>query len=98
MADYTSIFKKYISKEGVPFQIFNRRLVFPSDTNHYIYGRYLVTSDVAWTVLSYKIYGTIDYWWILCSLNEQNMYYAREGQTIIYVKPTYIPSILNLLK
>jgi hypothetical protein len=98
MADYTSIFTEYKTTEGVPFRIFNRRLVFPSDRTHYIYNQHLVTTDVTWTVLSYKIYGTIEYWWILCSLNEENMYYAREGQTITYIKPEYIPSILNMLK
>jgi hypothetical protein len=98
MADYTSIFKEYNTKEGIPFYILNRRLVFPTNKSHYIYNQYFVNTDVTWTVLSYKIYGTIEYWWILCSLNDNNMYYAREGQTVTYVKPEYIPALLNSIE
>lgn len=95
MSDYKNIFKNYQTTEGIPFLMLNRRIVFPEDKTLNIYGRKYITSDTAWTVLSYQIYGTIKYWWILTALNEYNMYYCKEGATIIYVKPEYISIILN---
>ncbi|MBR4890151.1 MAG: hypothetical protein IKU15_02390 [Clostridia bacterium] len=97
MAKYENIFKTYKTSEGIPFYLLNRRVIFPDDKTLYIYGRKFISTNIAWTVLSYQIYGTIEYWWVLCALNKSNMYYAKEGNTILYVLPEYISLILNNL-
>lgn len=98
MNSYTSIFRQYTTSENIPFMMFNRRVVFPDDRSLPIYSKKLITSDTPWTILSYQIYGKIEYWWILCALNDDNMYYAREGSLITFVKPEYISTIENSLK
>jgi hypothetical protein len=99
MSDYQSIFKTYTSTENIQFKMLNRRVVFPEDTTLSIYGFKNIMSNTPWTILSYQLYGTIDYWWILCSLNKNNnMYYAQSGTSIIYLKGEYIPLIENNLK
>lgn len=98
MSDYKDIFKRYETTEGIPFLMLNKRIVFPDDKNLEIYEKRYVTTDTPWTILSYQIYGTIKYWWVLCALNEYNMYYCREGATVTYVKSEYMPFILNSIK
>lgn len=98
MNDYKDIFKVYRTTENIPFLMLNRRIVFPDDKTLDIYGRKYIASDTPWTVLSYQLYGTIQYWWVLCALNEYNMYYCKEGSYLTYVKAEYIPLILNSIK
>ena len=93
--DYTKIFRLYNTKEGIPFLLLNKRVEFPSDKTLDIYSSILVDNNTPWTILSYKLYGTIDYWWILCSLNSSSIFYAKEGDYIYYIKPDYIEFILN---
>jgi hypothetical protein len=93
--DYSKIFRVYNTKENIPFLLLNKRVEFPSDRSLDIYKSTLINSNIPWTVLSYKLYGTIDYWWILCSLNPSSIFYAKEGEYIYYIKPEYIEFILN---
>lgn len=98
MSSYKDIFNEYKTTEGIPFKLFNKRIVFPDDKNLDIYSKTNITSDTPWTILSYQIYGSIEYWWILCALNEHNMYYAREGSTVVYIKSEYLQAILNSIE
>lgn len=99
MSTYKNIFKEYNTKENIPFLLLNRRVVFPEDESLPIYNNRYISSDTPWTILSYQIYNDISYWWILCALNpKNNMYYAKDGTRVKYVKPEYISLILNNLK
>lgn len=96
--DYSKIFNTYKTSENIPFLLLNRSVAFPEDRTLDLYDSVFVSSDTPWTILSYKIYGTIEYWWILCSLNKSSIFYAPEGDTICYVKPEYIELVLNTIK
>jgi hypothetical protein len=99
MPEYQSIFKTYNTSENIPFKMFNKRVIFPEDKSLPLYGIKFVAANTPWTILSYQIYGSINYWWILNSLNaENNMYYAQEGTSVFYIKPEYIAYIENNLK
>ena len=98
MSSYKDIFNDYKTVEGIPFKLFNKRIVFPEDKNLSIYAYTNITADTPWTILSYQIYGTIEYWWILCALNEYNMYYEREGTSVVYIKEEYLQAILNSIE
>jgi hypothetical protein len=93
--DYTKIFRLYNTKENIPFFLLNKRVEFPSDKTLDIYNSTLISSNIPWTVLSYKLYGSIDYWWILCSLNSSSIFYAKEGEYVYYIKPEYMDLIIN---
>jgi hypothetical protein len=43
--------------------------------------------DMAWTIVSYKLYGTIDYWWVLSALNPTMKLYAKRGSILKIIKP-----------
>lgn len=95
MENYTDIFKTYNTSEGIPFYLLNKRIEFPDDRGLFIYNSILMDTDIPWTLLSYRLYGDIKYWWLLCSLNKSSIFYAKEGSTIFYIKPEYLTLILS---
>lgn len=95
---YNDIFRIYTTSEGIPFYLLNKSISFPLDRSLDIYGYKIITEDTPWTILSYKIYGTIDYWWILCSLNQSSIFFAKSDTDICYIKPEYITLILETIE
>lgn len=98
MKDYSYIFNGYYTEEGTPFYLLNKRVVFPNDKSLNFYAKYYVDDDIPWTVLSYNLYGTIDYWWVLSSLNRSMIFYAERGSEILVIHPNSIEYILNKIK
>lgn len=96
--NYTDIFRKYRTSENKLFYLLNKRVAFPDDLTLPIYDKILVTDDIAWTVLSYKLYETIDYWWVLCNINPLSIFYAKSGSEIYYIKPEYLDYIIANIK
>lgn len=97
MSDYTKIFRVYRTAENKPFYMLNRRVIFPDTSNVELYDKMYISADTPWTFLSYKIYGSIDYWWVLCTLNKNTLYYAKENTTITYLKSKYISTVISNL-
>lgn len=96
MEDYTRIFNLYNTAENINFLMLNKRIEFPSDKTLFIYDKLLVNENIPWTVLSYKLYGNMNYWWVLSSLNN-GIFYAVEGETITYIKKDYLDDILGAI-
>ena len=95
---YDSIFNSYLTTEGVPFTLKSRSIKFPEDMSLEIYDKIYVSGNIPWTILSYQIYNTIDYWWILATLNSKYVFYAPEGEEIHYIKPEYIDNIISAIE
>jgi hypothetical protein len=98
MKDYSYIFNGYYTEEGIPFYLLNKRVVFPNDLSLSFYAKYYVADDTPWTVLSYNLYGTIDYWWVLSALNKSMIFYAERGSEILVIHPNNIEYIVNKIK
>lgn len=96
--EYTEIFRKYTTSEGQPFYLLNKRVDFPSDKSLELYDSLEASTNISWTILSYQLYDTIDYWWVLSSINKSSIFYAKAGDTIYYIKPDYIEEIITLIK
>lgn len=90
-----NIFNQYTSTEGVPFISLSKNITFPSDESLDFYKWKYISEDTPWTVLSYEIYGTIDYWWILSSINEKYIFYVPEGSEIKFIPKSYIKDIIE---
>lgn len=93
--NYTKIFNEYTTSEGVPFYLLSKSITFPQDLSLDIYGKMYCSEDMAWTILSYKLYGKIDYWWVLSALNKDMTFYAERGSEILIIKPTHIEEVLR---
>lgn len=97
--NYHEIFNKY-SQGDIRFFLLNKSIIFPDDKTLDIYGRKYVQGDTAWTVLSYEIYGTIDYWWILCAVNnaDDGIFYAPAGKYAYYIKKERLQEVFNTIR
>lgn len=92
--DYSSLFNTYYTSEGIPFTLKNRSIAFPEEVNNPIYGIRYIAENTPWTFLSYSLYGSIEYWWLLCSLNQSQIFYAEEGSEVKYVLPEYLSDVI----
>lgn len=95
--DYSQIFNHYETSEGIRFTLKNRRIHFPDDKTLPIYGKAHIGTNTPWTILSYNIYGTIDYWWLLNDLNDSMVFYANGGSDIWFILPKYLSNVLNAI-
>lgn len=97
MKNISQLYNGYYTSEGIPFYTLSKSVVFPHDDSLDFYQFFYADDDLAWTIVSYKLYGTIDYWWVLSSLNKKCPFYAKRGQIIKVIKPSYIETILNYI-
>lgn len=97
MVNYKDIFNSY-SYGDYNFLFLNRSVTFPDDRSLDIYARAYIAEDTPWTVLSYKLYGTIDYWWVLAGLNRGNPFHAEQGTQCDYIRKENLQDIFNLIQ
>lgn len=95
--NYDRIFNEYDTSDGVPFYFLGKSITFPQDKSLEIYDYRFAEDDIAWTILSYKLYGSIDYWWVLSSLNPKMKFFAVKGNVIRYIKPSMLQTVLKYI-
>lgn len=93
--NYTQIFNEYLTSEGVPFYLLSKSVLFPQDDSLEIYDYVYSDEDMPWTIMSYKLYNSINYWWVLSSLNPQYKFYAKRGEIIKIIKPESLSAVLQ---
>lgn len=98
MKNYSNLFNGYYTEEGIPFYLLDKSVIFPSDKSLDIYAKMYVDDDTPWTIMSYKLYGTIEYWWVLNSLNKEMIFYAERGKEILVIHPDIIEDVLKKIK
>lgn len=94
MKNITNIFNQYETSEGVPFILLSRNVHFPDD-NDTLYEYIYVSENIPWTIMSYHLYGTIGYWWVLSSLNKKYPFYAKKSTNVKYIPKSILEEILN---
>lgn len=95
--NYQRIFNQYNTSQGIPFTLLSKSITFPQDDNLQIYQFMYSSQDVPWTIFSYKLYGTIDYWWVLSLLNKNMKFYAERGKTIRIIKPSMLEQVIKYI-
>ena len=95
MSTIDKIFNQYTTSEGVPFYFLNKSVFFPEDESLDIYQFIHADEDIPWTILSYQLYDSISYWWVLSSLNKTSKFYAKRGEIIKIIKPSYLSKVLQ---
>lgn len=96
MRDISNIFNVYKTKEEIPFYLLSKSVSFPTD-NEDIYKYVYISENTPWTILSWQIYGTIDYWWVLCSLNKDAPFYAKKETNVKYIPYNTLEKILTYI-
>jgi hypothetical protein len=90
------IFNQYETSEGIPFYLLSKSIHFPENDNS-LYKYVYVSENVPWTILSYQLYGTLNYWWVLSSLNKNQPFYAKKGYTIKFIDKSTLEEILSYI-
>lgn len=96
MKNLSSIFNTYTTVEGVPFYLLSKSVSFPVD-NQDIYSYIYVAENIPWTIMSYQLYGTIEYWWVLSSLNQDSPLYAKKETEVKYIEKETLETILKYI-
>lgn len=94
MKDLKDIFNEYETSEGIQFKLLSKNIHFPED-DQTLYEYMYVSENIPWTVLSYIIYGSINYWWVLTQLNMGYPFYAKKGTTVKYIPNNIIEEIMK---
>ena len=99
---YENIFNvNTVSKDNKVHYFYNilNKVVIPDGLSSEVYGEFDLDRKMSWTFLSYKIYGTIDLWWLLTLVNKPDyIFMAQGGTSYKYIKQEYIGSILSEVK
>ena len=97
--DYEQIFNMYMEDNYYVYNII-KTIKFPSnlDTDMFDYVR--INGKIAWTQISFDIYGTIKLWWLLCTVNKilNPVLLPDPGMIIKAIKPTHISTVLTQIK
>ena len=65
----------------------------------YTYDVYTTNQGDTYTLISYKMYNTINLWWLVCSLNNINnpTSLPAPGTSLKILKPSYVNTVLTAM-
>ena len=99
-AAYENIFSMY--KDEGEFYSYNitRAIRFPDDLNDDLYYYHQIVGTDTWTKLSFDHYGTIQLWWLICSVNKilNPVLLPDSGTVIKILKPIYVSDVIEQVK
>ena len=97
---YENFFKMHIVNNEFAFFNLLKKINILTNTNDVdptFFINYNVDVDIPWVVMSYKVYGTLNLWWLLCLVN--NIQDATKnptlGSQIKAIKPEFVGTIVN---
>lgn len=96
---YENIFKMYntpTADSSTYFYNITTKVQIPEDLNSNVIGKITPSSNMPWTTLSYRLYGTIYLWWLIFLLNNpKDIFTVKAGITYKYILPEYIDNIIT---
>jgi len=98
---YENFFNIYNDEESSMrfYNLLRNINIFPSE-NSQLEGEYSIDYNDTWVSISYKIYATMELWWLLCSYNQiiNPIKMPEAGTKIKFLQPDYVYVILNEIK
>ena len=97
---FENLFKVYKQDDGIYFYNILRTMHFPDELDQKYYYTYTITSPEPLTNLSFKFYGDIELWWLICLANkiDNPVELLEGGTTIRVIRSKYIENIIKKLK
>lgn len=90
---------KMTKENGFTMYNLMTRIKIPKDINPLYYSTYTPVKNESFQTISYKMYGTISLWWLICIVN--NLYNITEGAVpeipLKIIKQQYLGNILEEL-
>lgn len=97
---YENFFKIHIYNDEFAFFNLLKKINILTNTNDIdptYFTVYNIDIDIPWVILSYRIYGSLNLWWLLCLVN--NIQDATKnpelGTKIKAIKPQYVNAIIG---
>ena len=100
---YENIFNVYtVEKDNKNFYFYNlnNKIQLPVVIGDEYLDTIVLDKTLPWTTLSYNLYGTMNLWYLIYILNHRGStpsFTANISDTLIYIKPKYINSIISIL-
>jgi hypothetical protein len=96
---YENIFKVYQKDDYYFFNILRKVVLINDDkaVDPDLYDNVVIDGPYSWTLISYKEYGTINLWWLICAINniKNPVKLPEVGSIIKIIKPKYVKPILQ---
>lgn len=94
---YENIFKMYTTDDNHKYYNILQHVHLPKDLTTDCYEVTTIPPHTPLTVLSYRIYGTMDLWWLICIANgiDDPTQFIPTGVDIRIIKPGYVNSIIQ---
>lgn len=94
-----SLFNLYKDENGFSFFNILKRLNLNVDNlnDKEVFDEYLFKPGDSYTKVSYKYYGTIELWWLICIVNKINNPFSKinPGFKLYLLKPQYTNLVLD---
>lgn len=98
---YENIFDVYQTSDGKNYYYYNlskRVNLEIGNIDSEFLDYYICNGEQPLTTISYRVYGTIDLWWLIVSLNQLNpVQNVPAGTALAFIKPDYIESVLQVV-
>lgn len=96
---YENIFKVYREENHYVYNLLSK-INIPADIDESIVNLIRIDGPISWTNLSYKYYGTIKLWWLICIVNgiKNPVYLPKTGAVFKIIKPAYVRTVLDEIK
>lgn len=97
---YENIFKVFKllkdTDNSYYFYNINNKVMIPDNLDDSFFNVITPTVNTAWTTLSFRLYGTIDLWWLIFIINKpKDIFLANSGESYRYIRPGFINDVLT---
>jgi hypothetical protein len=95
---YENLFNVYQNDKDQYFYNILSKVNFPSNMDSAYFDTYVVpNSNMPYTLISYKLYGTTLLWWLICSVNNitNPVFFIQAGTKIKVLKPELVSAIIQ---
>lgn len=97
---YENIFNVYktIKDENSFYYFYNilNKVVIPDSIDQEFFDTITLNRRLPWTTLSFKLYNTMELWWLIFLINKpKNIFVAEAGKEYKYIRQEYIDQIIN---
>lgn len=95
---YENIFKVHADGEYNTYNIL-QQVTIPADLDPDIYMEITTMPGMPWSIVSYRIYKTMDLWWLICLVNgiDNPIKLPPAGTKLKAVKPEYVQQMLSII-
>ncbi len=98
--NYENIFNIYFDENDQYYYNLLKKVDFPSDLDATLFTYYETKPKDAYTNISYKFYGSVVLWWLICATNgiDDPTKQPEVGTLLKIIQPFYVKTILTKLQ